>query len=103
MVEPVALLLNGHGHRVIRARDAGLADETDSVIMEFAFFADLVIVTFDPDFRSSARRKGARCLFIRTPERSARQRLAEHFGAVIDLFAGGALLVTLPAGGPPSS
>jgi predicted nuclease of predicted toxin-antitoxin system len=101
MVEPVAALLMGRGHPVRRAREVGLADEPDIVIAEYALAADLVIVTFDPDFRSKLRRKGARCLHIRPPERTARARLAAHYRAVIDLFWDGELLVTLPADGNP--
>ena len=52
MVEPVAALLNGRGHPVRRAREVGLAAEEDIVIIEYALETDLVIVTFDPDFRS---------------------------------------------------
>jgi predicted nuclease of predicted toxin-antitoxin system len=100
MVEPVAALLNGHGHPVRRARDVGLADETDIVIIEYAHSTDLVIVTFDQDFRSSLRRKGARCLHIRPPERTARRRLADRYREVVDLFWAGELLVTLPADAP---
>jgi predicted nuclease of predicted toxin-antitoxin system len=103
MVEPVAMLLNGRGHPVRRAREVGLDKEADIVIIDYALVADLVIVTFDPDFRSSARRRGARCLHIRPPERTARRRLAEHFQAVINLFWQGALLVTLPTEGEPSA
>lgn len=102
MVEPVAALLNGRGHPVRRARDVGLAREEDIVIVEYAIEADLVIVTFDPDFRSSAYRKGARCLHIRPPERTARQRLARHYRETVALFWQGASLVTLPADGPPN-
>jgi predicted nuclease of predicted toxin-antitoxin system len=101
MVDPVADLLNGRGHPVRRARDVGLSDDLDVVVVEYAITEDLVIVTFDPDFRSSARRKGARCLHIRPPERTARRRLAEYFDAVIAFFWDGALLVTLPARGEP--
>jgi predicted nuclease of predicted toxin-antitoxin system len=103
MVEPVAALLNGRGHPVRRARDVGLAAEEDIVIIEYALETDLVIVTFDPDFRSSVRRKGARCLHIRPPERTARQRLRTQYRAVVDHFWGGALLVTLPREGPPAA
>jgi predicted nuclease of predicted toxin-antitoxin system len=71
------------------------------VIIDYALVADLVIVTFDPHFRSSARRRGARCLHISPPERTARRRLANHFRAVMDLFWEGALLVTLPREGEP--
>jgi predicted nuclease of predicted toxin-antitoxin system len=103
MVEPVAQLLNGHGHPVRRARDVGLAAEEDIVIIEYALEAELVIVTFDPDFRRGTLRKGARCLHIRPPERTARRRLARHYRAVVDLFWQGVLLVTLPAEGPPNA
>ena len=99
MVEPVAAYLNGHPVR--RAREVGLAAEDDIVIMEYALEADLVIVTFDPDFRSGARRKGAHCLHIRPPERTARRRIRTHYQAVVDLLWEGALLVTLPAQGSP--
>jgi predicted nuclease of predicted toxin-antitoxin system len=101
MVEPVADLLNGHGHPIRRARDVGLADETDAVIADYALFADLVIVTFDRHFRSSARRKGARCLHILSPERTARERLAHHYREVVALFYARERLVTLPADGIP--
>jgi predicted nuclease of predicted toxin-antitoxin system len=101
MVEPVAAYLNGRGHPVRRARDVGLADEEDVVLVEYALVADLVIVTFDPDFRSSLLRKGARCLHIRPPERTARRRLATHYDGVMELFWEGAFLVTLPGDGPP--
>lgn len=101
MVEPVALLLNGRGHRVIRAREAGLSAEEDGVIADYALVADLIVVTFDPDFRGAIRRRGGRCLHVRDPERTARRRLATHFQEVVTLFAGGARLVTLPRDGPP--
>jgi predicted nuclease of predicted toxin-antitoxin system len=101
MVEPVARLLTGRGHRVVRARDAGLADEEDWVVVEYALIDDLVIVTFDPDFRRSIVRRGARCLHVRTPERTARQRLADHYYGVVKHFNERARLVTLPADGEP--
>jgi predicted nuclease of predicted toxin-antitoxin system len=69
MVDQVATLLIGRGHPVRRLREVGLANEEDLIVAEYAIETDLVIVTFDPDFRSSAVRKGARCLHIRTPER----------------------------------
>jgi len=103
MVEPVAALLNGRGHPVRRARDVGLADEADIVIIDYALEFDLVIVTFDRDFRSAVQRQGARCLHIRPPERTARRRLREEYEAVIALFLGGALLVTLPREGDPEA
>jgi predicted nuclease of predicted toxin-antitoxin system len=100
MVEPVALLLIGRGHRVIRARDAGLAAEEDVVLIDYALVDDLVIVTFDPDFRRAIRRRGGRCLHVRDPERTARARLAKYYREVIRLFEGRARLVTLPSEGP---
>jgi predicted nuclease of predicted toxin-antitoxin system len=102
MVEPVADLLNGRGHPTRCVRDLGLANESDAVVADYALIDDLVIVTFDLDFRSSVRRKGARCLHIRPPERTARRRLAEWYREVIDLFSEGARLVTLPTDGPPT-
>jgi predicted nuclease of predicted toxin-antitoxin system len=101
MVEPVAALLNGRGHPIRRARDVGLADEVDIVIIDYALEADLIIVTFDRHFRSAARRQGARCLHIRPPERTARRRLREHYETVITLFWEGEPLVTLPREGMP--
>lgn len=102
MVEPVALLLNGRGHVVIKARDAGLAAEDDTVVIDYALVDDLVIVTFDPDFRSAIRRRGeGRCLHIVGQERTARARLAEHYDEVVQHFNQRARLVTLPADGPP--
>ncbi|MDQ6879699.1 MAG: hypothetical protein M3082_18760 [Candidatus Dormibacteraeota bacterium] len=103
MVEPVALLLNGRGYRTIRARDAGLATESDEILVEYAWANDLVVVTFDPDLRSSVRRRGCRCLYVRTPEITALDRLREHFRAVIDLLQEGRPLVTLPLDGPPTA
>jgi len=102
MVEPVALLLNGRGHVVVRARDAGLADVEDGVIVDYALIDDLVIVTFDVDFRRAIRRRNARCLHVCAPERTARGRLAEHYDEVIRLFGARARLVTLPRNGPPT-
>ena len=102
MVEPVAWLLEGRGHRVIRAREAGLADELDPVVVDYALVDDLVIVTFDPDFRKAIRRRGeGRCLHIHTPERTARARLAAHYREVVRHFSERARLVTLPSLGPP--
>ena len=102
MVEDVVDLLIGRGHPVRRVRDVGLADEADAVIVEYALHENLVIVTFDPDFRSSIRRKGARCVHIRPPERTARQRLADNYREVVTLIWEGAQLVTLPTQGPPT-
>jgi predicted nuclease of predicted toxin-antitoxin system len=101
MVEPVVALLIGRGHPVRRARDVGLATDDDAVLGDYVLIDDLVIVTFDPDFRSSARRKGARCLHIRPPERTARERMRTYYREVVALFWDGARLVTLPANAPP--
>jgi len=103
MVDPVADYLQGNGHPVRRGRSVGLADEEDSVVADYAIVEDLVIVTFDTDFRSAARRKGARCLHIRPPERTARERLREHYREIVDLIWDGADLVTLPPDGPPTA
>ena len=104
MVEPVALLLQGRGHVVTRVRDAGLATEEDPIVIEYAIVAGMVVVTFDPDFRRTIRRRGeGRCLHIHHPERTARDRVARCYPEIIELFEGQrARIVTLPADGPPS-
>jgi hypothetical protein len=60
-----------------------------------------VLVTFDRDFRDSARRRGARCLHIRHPELTAVDRLREQFGETIELLRR-APLVILPSAGSPT-
>lgn len=102
MVETVVLLLQGRGHRVIRAREAGLAAEDDGIVAEYALVSGLVIVTFEPDFRRRARQGGPACLHIRTPERTARERLADHYREVMEHFKDHARLVTLPRSGEPT-
>jgi predicted nuclease of predicted toxin-antitoxin system len=103
MVDPVADLLMGRGHPVVRARDAGLADAEDWVIAEYAQAnaSDMVVVTFDIDFRNSLRRRDCRCLHIRGRERTARARLADYYREVVLLIGAGQRLVTLPSEGPP--
>lgn len=101
MVEPVARLLQGRGHVVVRARDAELADAEDGVVADYALIDDLIIVTFDPDFRRAIRRRGGRCLHVRPPERTARARVAENYDEIVRLFHERARLVTLPTDGPP--
>ena len=86
MVEPVVLLLNGRGHRVVRARDAGIEAEDDQTLVEYALANHLVVVTFDRDLRDKTLRGGCRCLQIRPPERTARDRLAAAYAAVADCF-----------------
>jgi hypothetical protein len=99
MVDPVADYLQGNGHPVRRAHGVGLADDEDSVVADYAIVEDLVIVTFDNDFRSSARRKGARCLAYSSPERTARERLRGHDREIVNLIWDGAELVALPPEG----
>jgi hypothetical protein len=55
MVEHVALLLIGRGYRIVRASEAGLSASPDGDVIEYALVDDLVVVTFDPDFRSKVR------------------------------------------------
>jgi len=101
MVDPVVLLLSGRGFRTIRAKEAGLATEDDALLIDYALANDLILVTFDAGNRSAARRHGCRCLHVKTPELTARDRLGRHFDAVIALFVRGVPLVTLPVNGPP--
>ncbi len=100
MVEPVVLLLNGRGHRIIRARDAGIEAEDDQTLVEYALARDLVVVTFDKDLRDSALRGRCRCLHIRPPERTARQRLADAHAVIVHCFLAQACeLATLASDG----
>jgi hypothetical protein len=100
MVEPVVLLLNGRGHRIIRARTAGIDAEDDQTLVEYAVAQSLVVVTFDRHLRDKTRRGGCRCLHVRPPERSARERLAGAYDEVIRLFTEDTCeLVTLAADG----
>jgi Domain of unknown function (DUF5615) len=99
MVEPVARLLIGRGHPVIRARTAGLADDEDIVISDFAMEHDLIVVTFDHHFRRAAVHRGCRCLHILPPERTARTRLADAYREIADRFyAGERMVKVLPDG-----
>jgi hypothetical protein len=100
MVEPVAELLMGRGHPVRRVRDVGLAAADDSDVSAYALANDLVVVTFDRDFRNSLTRRGCRCLHIEGPERTARARIGEHHRSVVDLFYDGKREVLLPSDGP---
>lgn len=100
MVEPVARLLIGRGHPVIRARDVGLDDDDDIVIADFALEGgDLVVVTFDHDFRRAVVRRGCRCLHIRGREATARQRLAAAYREAFARFSAGERDVRLLANG----
>ena len=99
MVETVVLLINGRGFRIRRARDVGLADEDDQTLVEFCLQAELILITFDADLRDKALRGECRVLHIKTPERSARDRLGAVVDEVIGHFAGGSRLVTIRRNG----
>lgn len=100
MVEQVVRLLNGRGHPIIRARDAGIEAEEDQVLVEYALARNLIIVTFDRDLQSKAWRANCRCLHLRGRERTARRRLAAAYDEVIRLFQQEASrLVTVTAAG----
>jgi predicted nuclease of predicted toxin-antitoxin system len=102
MVEPVADLLNGRGHVVIRARDVGLSDVEDAIVIDYSLVDDLVIVTFDPHIPQAIRRRGqGRCLHIRTREIDARERLRLYYDEVVAHFTARARRVVLPANAPP--
>ena len=83
------------------AVEAGLADNSDAEIIEYASGFGLIVVSLDGDFRSNALRQGTPCLFIRTPEWTARERLASSYDDVVELLEGGEHLVTIPSTGPP--
>jgi predicted nuclease of predicted toxin-antitoxin system len=100
MVEPVADYLNGRGHPVRRVRDIGLASADDIDVAAYASAHDLVVVTFDRHFRNSLIRRNCRCLHIEGVERTARNRLAEHYRSIVDLFYDGRREVVLPRNGP---
>jgi predicted nuclease of predicted toxin-antitoxin system len=82
MVESVVHLLNGRGHPITRVRDVGLAKEDDQTVIEYAVSRSLVIVTFDIGMLGKATKAACKCLLIRTPERSARTRLAAVYNFV---------------------
>ena len=86
MVEPVVLLLNGRGHRVVRAREAGIEAEDDQTLVEYALANRLAVVTFDKDLRDKSLRGGCKCLHIRPPERTARDRIATAYTEIVDCF-----------------
>jgi predicted nuclease of predicted toxin-antitoxin system len=101
MVEPVFALLQGRGHPVTRARDAGLAEAVDSDIVEYSLAKALVVVTFDRDLRDTAVRGSCQVLHIAKKEVSARKRLEAYYTDVVGLIGAGHGLVTLPTTGPP--
>lgn len=87
--------LVGRGHSVSRAREVGLADEPDSLLVEYALVNDLVIVTFDAGLRPAAMRRGCRCLHIHPRESTARKRLQDAYDEVVSLLHHGHRLVTI--------
>jgi predicted nuclease of predicted toxin-antitoxin system len=99
MVADVATYLNGRGHRNIGAAAAGLATAEDRDVVEYCLTNDLIVVTFDLDFRDAVLRAGCRCLCIRTPELSARERLAAQYKPVTRILREGGRLATVPAQG----
>jgi predicted nuclease of predicted toxin-antitoxin system len=99
MVEPVVRLINGRGYRIRRARDVGLADEDDQTLVEYCLNWELVLITFDADLRDKALRGRCRVLHIKTPERSARDRLAMAIDEVVRFLARGSRLVTVRRNG----
>lgn len=101
MVEPVAALLQGRGHPVVRAKEAGLARASDAEVVTYALSQQLVVVTFDPDLRDKAVRGNCPVLHIRPPERTARARVAKHYRAIVEMVGEGHRLVTLPGTGEP--
>ena len=101
MIEPVAALLQGRGHPVVRAKEAGLARASDAEVVAYALSLRLVLVTFDPDLRDSGIRGNCPVLHIRHPERTARARVAKHYRAIAAMVGEGHALVTLPGTGPP--
>lgn len=101
MVEQVAELLQGRGHRVVRARAAGLAKAADPEIAAYARSMELILVTFDRACARAAVRQGGRALYVQMPEQKARATVSQHYGEVVDLLGSGAKLVTLPREGPP--
>lgn len=78
-----------------------LADASDAAIIEYSLSSDMVVVTFDPDLTRNSVRKGCAVLWIEGPELTARVRTAQHYRGIVDLFASGAPLVTLPEVGAP--
>jgi len=101
MVEPVAALLQGRGHPVVRARDAGLATASDADLVAYALRQSLVLVTFDRDLGRAAVRQGCPVLRVQGPERTARARVGQHYAAVVARLWAGARLVLIPRDGPP--
>jgi predicted nuclease of predicted toxin-antitoxin system len=88
-------LINGRGYRIRRARDVALEAEDDQAIVEYCLAWQLVLVTFDADLRDKALRGQCQVLHVRTPERTARDRLAQRMDDVAARLLRGHSLVTL--------
>jgi predicted nuclease of predicted toxin-antitoxin system len=97
----VGCLLVGRGHRVHEIRGTDLQIAGDPELARYAADWNLVIVTFDSDFRHASQPHGCRCLLIKPFELTARERFAQHYREVISLFATGSRFVVLPARGRP--
>jgi len=80
------MLLQGKGHRLVRAKEAGLAKADDSDLAEYALAKRLVVVTFDADFKRLAFDRGCRVLYVRHPERTARERIAAQHSEISALL-----------------
>lgn len=65
MDKAVVRLLNGRGHRVVRAFDAGLTTASDADIVEYVLAKRLTLLTFDPDLRNSALHGECQVVHIR--------------------------------------
>jgi predicted nuclease of predicted toxin-antitoxin system len=99
MDDAVIRYLRGRRHRVVLVRDVGLAGEDDEPVVQYALANDLVAITFDADFRRNLLRAGCRCVWIRFPESTARQRLRDGYVAVMALLEAGQPLVRIQPSG----
>lgn len=95
MVDPVVTLLNGRGHRVRKAREVGLDDEEDQILVEYALANSLIVVTFDRDLRDKSLRGGCQCLWIRHDEVTAKYRVADGYREICKLLQGRRPLVVV--------
>lgn len=85
------------------AREVGLQQAEDSEVAEYAFAQELVVLTFDPHFRSSVLRRGAHCLHIHPREATARERLKNAYADVLNHLQAGCHLVTIDPKGRVSA
>lgn len=82
------MLLQGKGHRLVRAKEAGLDKAVDSELAEYALAKRLMVVTFDADFKRLAFDRGCRVLYVRHPESTLRERIAAHHVEISALLMG---------------